>query len=49
MKQLDAWTTSLMAQATTPSSARHTSDMRMAPESDVAESIRAISRMSLAR
>ncbi|KAE8556037.1 hypothetical protein TMatcc_003342 [Talaromyces marneffei ATCC 18224] len=48
MKQLDAWTSSLMTQANAPSSVQRSGDMSIASEFDTAESIRAMSRIKLA-
>lgn len=49
MKQLDAWTSSLMTQANAPPSVPRPGDMSIASEFVTAESIRAMSRIKLAR
>lgn len=49
MKQLDAWTSSLMTQANASPSVPRSGDMSSVSEFDTAESIRALSRIKLAR
>lgn len=48
MKQLDAWNSSLMTRANAPPSVPRPGDMSMASEFEIADSIRAISRIKIA-